>query len=182
MFDPINARIDLALAAMNAAPPADTPELDALFERLRTTTDTEARGEIEHRIWAVWCSHEDDAAATAMKQIMDAFEAGDLEAAENALDEVIERFPRWAEAWNKRATLRFAQEQDIESLDDIVRTLELEPRHFGALSGFGQICLRAGDYTSALLAFERVLAIDPNLPEVRKAVDLLRKQAQPTIH
>lgn len=182
MFDPIAARIDLALAAMNATPPTDNPDLDILFERLRTTTDKGARGDIEQQIWASWCAHEDTAAATAMKEIMDAFEAGDLDAAGEALDELIARWPRWAEAWNKRATLRFAQDHDAESLDDIVRTLELEPRHFGALSGFGQICLRAGDYTSALLAFERVLVIDPNLPEVRKAVELLRKQAQPTIH
>ena len=182
MFDPITSRIDLALAAMNSSLPTDTPELDLLFERLRTTTDKQARSDVEQRIWAIWCSHEETIAATSMKNVMDSFEAGDLEDAGNTLDGLIERWPGWAEAWNKRATLRFAQEHDAESLDDIVRTLELEPRHFGALSGFGQICLRAGDYTSALLAFERVLVIDPNLPEVHKAVELLRKQAQPTIH
>ena len=48
-----------------------------------------------------------------------------------------------------------------QSLEDLTRTLEREPRHFGALSGLGQICLHAGEMTSALLAFERVLTIDP---------------------
>ena len=182
MFDPITSRIDLVLSAMNASLPVDTPELDELFERLRTTRNTRARSDVEQRIWAVWCSHEDNAAATAMKRVIDAFETGDLDTAAERLDDLIDRWPHWAEAWNKRATLRFSQDHDAGSLDDIARTLELEPRHFGALSGFGQICLRAGDYVSALLAFERVLAIDPNLPEVQKAVDLLRKQAQPTIH
>lgn len=182
MFDPINTRIDLALAAMNTTPPEDTPELDALFERLRAATSQPGRAEIEQRIWAVWCSHEDTAAATGMKQVVDAFETGDFQSADERLSDLIGRWPNWAEAWNKRATLHFAQDHDADSLDDIVHTLELEPRHFGALSGFGQICLRAGDYTSALLAFERVLVIDPNLPEVQRAVNLLRKQAQPTIH
>ena len=182
MFDPITTRIDRALAAMNAEPPSDSPELDALFDRLRSPASQRARAETEQRIWAIWCSHENSDAATALKSVIDAFEFGDLEGAGATLDDLIQRWPDWAEPWNKRATLRFVQEHDADSLDDIVCTLEREPRHFGALSGFGQICLRAGDYTSALLVFERVLVIDPSLNDVQKAVGVLRKQAQPTIH
>lgn len=35
MFDPIGTRINLALAAMNAPSPSDTPELDRLFAKTR---------------------------------------------------------------------------------------------------------------------------------------------------
>ena len=70
-----------------------------------------------------------------------------------------------------------------EALDrHLHRTLEREPRHFGALGGFGQICLRAGDESSALLAFERLLVVDPGLDDVQRAVVALRRKVRHTIH
>ncbi len=182
MFDPIATRIDLALAAMNAEPPADTSELDALFAKLRTAGNPREREQTEQQIWTVWCAHEHEAAARAMETAIRAMEAGDLARAGETLDAMVEHWPDWAEAWNKRATLRFLEDRDEDSLDDIARTLEREPRHFGALSGLGQICLRAGDLTSALLAFERVLALDPAVEEVRQAVGVLRKKTNPVVH
>lgn len=181
MFDPLATRIDLALAAMNARPPSDTPELDALFARLRTASGRE-RTETTQRIWANWHSHEEAAARETMQAVIAAFDFGDLDRMGEALDAMVERWPDWAEAWNKRATLHFVEDRHAESLDDIARTLEREPRHFGALGGFGQICLGAGELTPALLVFERLLAIDPGVEEVRHAVAMLRTKTQHTIH
>lgn len=182
MFDPVASRIDLALAAMNAELPTDTPELDALFAKLRTAREKTERLATTQRIWSVWCSHADPAAADAMRTVVEAFDSGELGHVGETLDGMVHRWPDWAEAWNKRATLRFVEDRQTESLDDIARTLAREPRHFGALSGLGQICLGHGDLTSALMAFERVLSIDPGVREVRHAVDMLKKRAQPTIH
>ena len=182
MFDPVTSRIDLALVAMNAELPADTPELDALFAKLRTARENTERRATTQRIWSVWCSHAEAAAVDAMRTVVEAFDSGELDHVGETLDRMVDRWPDWAEAWNKRATLRFVEDRHTESLDDIVRTLEREPRHFGALSGLGQICLGHGDLTSALLAFERVLSIDPGVREVQQAVAMLRKRAQTTIH
>lgn len=182
MFDPVGSRIDLALAAMNADLPTDTPELDALFATLQTSRENRERRATTQRIWSIWCSHEDVEATRAMRRVVEAFDSGELGDVGEVLDGMIGRWPNWAEAWNKRATLRFVEDRHAESLDDIARTLEREPRHFGALSGFGQICLGHGDVGSALLAFERVLAIDPGLEDVRQLVTMLRRRAQPTVH
>ena len=217
MFDPIGMRINLALAAMNAPPPTDTPELDILFAKLGA--DGGDRAETEQQIWTIWCSHEDDAAARAMHAAIRALSANDFVTAGKTLDRMIRRWPSWAEAWNKRATLRFLEVphsrrlrlrlwpgparrpcnnrpgslalpggvcrmevRDADSLSDIVDALEREPRHFGALGGFGQICLRSGDMKSALLAFERVLALNPDTKELRQAVDTISKRVTQTIH
>ncbi|MYD98894.1 MAG: tetratricopeptide repeat protein [Gammaproteobacteria bacterium] len=182
MFDPVGSRIDLALAAMNSDLPTDTPELDALFAKLQAVRETRERLKTTQRIWSIWCSHEDVEATRAMRDVVEAFESGELGDVGEILDGMIVRWPNWAEAWNKRATLHFVEDRYAESLDDIARTLEREPRHFGALSGFGQICLGHGDIGSALLAFERVLAIDPGLEDVSQLVTMLRRRAQPTVH
>ena len=180
MFDPIGTRISLALAAMNAPPPADTPELDVLFAKLGAGGRDLA--ETEQQIWTIWCSHKHDAAARAMHAAIRSLTVSDFVSARKTLDRMIRRWPSWAEAWNKRATLRFLEDRDADSLSDIVYTLEREPRHFGALGGFGQICLRSGDMTSALLAFERILALNPGTKELLQAIDKIRKRVRQTIH
>lgn len=180
MFDPIGTRINLALAAMNAPPPSDTPELDVLFAKLGTGGPDPDK--TEQQIWTIWCSHEDDAAARAMHSAIRALTASDFARAGNTLDRMIRRWPSWAEAWNKRATLHFLEHRDAESLSDIIDTLQREPRHFGALSGFGQICLRSGDMKSALLAFERVLALNPGAKELVQTIEKMRKNVKTTVH
>ncbi|MDW8469204.1 MAG: tetratricopeptide repeat protein [Burkholderiales bacterium] len=83
------------------------------------------------------------------------------------------RGPRWAEAWNKLATLYYMTERDDESVAAIRRTLELEPRHFGALAGLGEILRAHGERESALLAFRRALRLNPHLADVRAALRAL---------
>ena len=176
MFDPIATRIELAFAALHDATPAEDPELDALFVRLRTEGDARQRADAARRIWRRWDTHPEANANQAMRLAVESMDFGDFDSAKEALDDLVARWPAWAEAWNKRATLRFLEDQDAASLDDIAAVLEREPRHFGALSGLGQICLRSGHNAEALHAFERVLALDPGLDDVQLAVEALRRE------
>jgi cytochrome c-type biogenesis protein CcmH/NrfG len=66
------------------------------------------------------------------------------------------------------------------SASDVDRTLDLEPRHFGALSGLGQIEMLRGNGDAALLAFERALALHPRLPGIRALIDELNQRVRGT--
>ena len=179
---PIALRIDRLLTMLGTAPVPASGELVALFELVHTDSDTAVRAKAEARIWSIWCSHDDPNAAHAMQRAIAALGSGQLTEAGRLLDALIQRWPAWAEAWNKRATLRFVEQRDADSLDDIAQTLSLEPRHFGAVSGLAQICVRAGELTAAQIAFEHVLSISPYLEGARHAVEVLRKQAPRTLH
>jgi tetratricopeptide (TPR) repeat protein len=74
---------------------------------------------------------------------------------------IIAQRPDFAEGWNKRATLYYLMGNYEQSLADIDHTLELEPRHIGALSGLGLVNIRMEREEAAADAFERVLNIDP---------------------
>ena len=181
-LDPIAVRIDRLLTTLGTAPVPPSTELAELFASLRSDHDPVVRAATEARIWSLWCSHDETRATHAMQRAIEALGSGDVTAAGHMLDALVHEWPAWSEAWNKRATLRFMEGRDADSLDDIGQTLSLEPRHFGAVSGFAQICIRAGDLTAALTAFEHVLSINPHQEGARQAVEMLRRRAPRTLH
>ena len=46
-------------------------------------------------------------------------------------------------------------------MQDIIKTLELEPRHFGALDGMGLIFIHQGQYQQAIDVYDKMLEIFP---------------------
>ena len=98
---------------------------------------------------------------------------GNYIAAYSIFTKIIEKDPKWAEGWNKRATVSFLMGNYENSLKDIDETLLREPRHFGALSGLGMIYVRLGDPESALKAYEDLLYIFPsNVDAIQKIISL----------
>jgi len=156
--------------------------LDRLFAELLAAAPSRPPPETEDMIWRLWSSHPDPVMARRLELATTAIGRGEYGRAERLLDPLVAEFPRWAEAWNQRATLRYLDGRDAESLADIGRTLELEPRHFGALCGLAQICLRRGEHAAALVAFEAALAIHPQLAGVAATVDELRGAVAPALH
>jgi len=88
--------------------------------------------------------------------------------------------PGFAEAWNRRATVLFMIGHHNRSIADIERVLVLEPRHYGALAGLGQILLRLDEPGGALIAFEAALSINPHLDRIRRLAIQLRHAERPT--
>ena len=64
------------------------------------------------------------------------------------------------------------------SLDDIARTLALNPNHFGALTGLGMIMEEVKAYSHALDAFRAARAIHPHRPDLEQAVERLERQLE----
>jgi tetratricopeptide (TPR) repeat protein len=172
------------IATLPARPPAPTQprRLKALFAELRSPRPRQPPHETETLIWALWSSHADPAAEKRLEQATRALVARDLGLAGRLLQPLVEQYPDWSEAWNKRGTLYYLAGRDEASFADIRRTLELEPRHFGAVCGFAQICLRRGERLAALAAFEMALVLHPQLAGVPAAVADLRETLGTTLH
>ena len=156
-------------------------DLSSCFSALCDAGES-ARIAAEERIWTIWCDHPDAQAKEKMVAGIRLLAAGELTQAEAVFDELIERLPGWAEAWNKRATVYFLQGRDSASIGDIFQTFELEPRHFGALGGFAQICMRNGIPDAAQAALERLLAVNPGAPGIAETVAALRQHVPRTMH
>src|SRR3546814_13985945 len=116
----------------------------------------------------MWIDHDDPNLENRMQQAIGAIAQRRFADGETQLNDLVAAAPDWAETWNKRATLYYLTHRDAESVADIRRTLELEPRHFGAICGLGQICLRHGEMAAAAEAFAAALAINTHRSAERR--------------
>jgi tetratricopeptide (TPR) repeat protein len=87
-----------------------------------------------------------------------------------------ESFPGYAEGWNKRATLHYVLGNLDASINDIEKTLDLEPRHFGALSGLGMVFIQRKELSKAKRAFEDLIEVHPNSPNAKQTLELVDEQ------
>src|SRR5258708_2589785 len=155
-----------------------TKGLDFLFGALKAAPDEDSAKHVEARIWAIWMQTPSDTAALLMMRAKAAMDAQQMELALKLLDAVVKLRPDYVEAWNRRATLYYLQNDYGRSLQDIEQVLVREPRHFGALAGLGMIMQDLGDNKRALDAFRKALAINPHIDKVPELVKTLSEKVE----
>lgn len=171
----------LVLAAGLAGPAmADQNDerLENLFDALLAAGSPQEAQLPEQMIWSVWLESGSPTVDLLMKRGVQAMGEGQADLALAMFNSVVELAPDYAEGWNKRATLFYLMDRYEESIADCERTLKLEPRHFGALSGLGMIYVQLERDDKALEAYKRALAVHPQLPQVRAEVERLTKKVQ----
>jgi tetratricopeptide (TPR) repeat protein len=151
-------------------------QLDNLFKRLKETSRSEVAIKLEDKIWQAWLH-------SGRKDIDTLMAKGTFLMKHNQLDDALEQFnrvvdidPGYAEGWNQRATAYYLLGDLTQSMRDIKKTLNLEPRHFGALSGMALIFSQLGDHEAALQAYREVLRINPNALDARQQVMVLQSK------
>ena len=171
----IAAALVVGLVGGHAAADQRDPNLDGLFSELQRATSDAVANNVVSEIWQRWTAFEDDPRATSLMAIgIRQMNLGQLRNAERIFTEIISTNPTHAEAWNKRATVRFMRGDDKGSRSDIARVINLEPRHFGALSGLGMINMRSGDLPAALQAFEAAVRVNPHMDQTQAMIRELR--------
>ena len=139
-------------------------ELDNLFIKLKQSDNAVLARNYESKIWKIWLnSGSSDASNNQMQIGLKLMENGQLVHAQKVFEEISIKDPNWAESYNKIATVKFLKGDYSGSINDIQKTLKLEPRHFGAISGLVQINIILKNYEQALKNLEYVLKIHPNI-------------------
>jgi tetratricopeptide (TPR) repeat protein len=139
--------------------------LDQLFTRLKQAKDNGESRKWVSLIWQEWFKTDNADAKRLMARAQFARRADLREEALKVLNMIVQIAPDYVEGWNQRATIYFMLGRDAESIADIRKVLQLEPRHFGALAGLGLIHMRAENWQSAIASFERALELHPFLGE-----------------
>lgn len=172
-----NCVVAAVLPLLLALPAAgqDAAALDELFARLKEADERAAR-RVEREIWNAWSKSGSASADLLLQRGREATREGKLDAAIEHLTALVDHAPDFAEGWNARATAYFQAGLYGPSVADIAQVLRLEPRHFGALAGFGAILEATDRKKEALEVYRTALAIHPHLAGVRQAIERLETQ------
>ena len=154
------------------------PRLELLFKNLKTSLSAQKASFIEINIWEIWMEHRNPKAQNSMILGVKAMNNLQFEKALGHFNLLTEIEPNFAEGWNKRATVFYLMGRFRESEEDVLRTLKLEPRHFGALSGQGLIRMSLEDWSGAISALEAGLRLHPHMPGVIRNLEYVRKRRE----
>lgn len=150
-------------------------DAELLHERLRDESGF-VRSYAEQGLWLLWARSGDAAVDALMARGNEEMQAGRHSQAILIFSGVIERKPEFAEGWNRRATAYYLAEEYRKSIADCGEVLKRNPKHFGALSGLGQIYARLEDYETALDWFRKALAVNPNMVGVEMNIQGIRER------
>ena len=137
------------------------PRLNNLFKKLNETENQDEIRNLISDIWNIWYEVDDPKVIEYFEKGIQAMNLRNYPLAIRFFNNLIEEDPNFAEGWNKRATVHFMLGNFDESMKDIIKTLELEPRHFGALDGMGLIFIHKGQFQEAIEVYDKMLEIFP---------------------
>ena len=150
-------------------------QLNTLFNDLKINNNVPS-SEIEQKIWEIWSTHPTDQKLTKMlAQGSALMNSRMFKEAIIIFDQVIDLDSKWAEAWNKRATVFYLSGMYEDSIKDIEKVLQLEPRHFGALSGFGLNQIELKNFKMALKSYQKAQEIYPAIEAAKEMIPLIKE-------
>ena len=152
------------------------PRLVEFFKNLKTSVSLKIISSIEIQIWEIWLEHHNPKVKNSMLLGITAMNNLQFGIALGHFRLLTEIEPDFAEGWNKRATVFYLMGRFKESEKDTLRTLKLEPRHFGAYSGLGLIHMALGEWPKAITALEDALRVHPHMSGVIRNLKFVRKK------
>jgi len=153
---------------------ADMQVMPALVQALRDNDDR-VRTVAENVMWTIWLRSGDEQIDALMVEGIRLIEVEHYPEAAEIFDQIIAGAPQFAEGYNKRATVYYLMQEFEKSVADIHTTLELNPVHFGALSGMGLCYLGLEEPRQALAWFERAIVVNPNMATIQSYIQQIRE-------
>jgi tetratricopeptide (TPR) repeat protein len=161
-------------AAMTLARLKCEPELLRVLHSDQTEARELGRRALEH----IWFHRAGKGAYRLLEHAHEAMEKKEFQRALAILDRMIDEYPTFAEAWNRRAAVYWELGNYEKSADDSERALTLNPNHYGAMQGLGICRLQMGDVADACRYLRAALKVLPHDTATRESLqkceDLLR--------
>ena len=163
----------------NVSAESNDSELNNLFKQLKKSENVKAI-EIENKIWKIWMTHpSDDRRGYRLTELLAQgsflINQRELKKAYGLFSQIILEDPKWAEAWNKRATVLYMMGNYEQSQNDINEVLKIEKRHFGALSGQGLVQIELKNYDKAIESYKEVQKLYPSMEAPKVMIPRIKK-------
>ena len=127
-------------------------------------------------LWECWLNEAGNDARETMEAGVLAMNDGALDEAASIFRKLMARYPHWAEAANKMATVLYLQGMPKESSVLCRQVVALKPDHFGAWNGLALCAIQVEDWPLALQAVEQSLRLQPNSVSNRQLLRLVKSR------
>lgn len=151
-------------------------ELDRLFVQLRYSERQEAASRIESEIYSRLAKSSSATTNLLLQNANVALSQQDFKSARAMLDDVVRLDPDFAEGMTRAALLAYQDGDLLRAQGLLKRALKLEPRHFGAWAGLGQVLEDEGNLKGARDAYREALYLHPFLNSAKRG--LIRLEAK----
>lgn len=157
----ISALLLLLFASTNLQADQNDLQLTELFNKLQQADSVREARLVEAKIMHIWNLSGDESIDQRMGLSDNAMRVRSFDKALEIVMTITEERPEFSEGWNLQATILFFMGRYEESLVSVDKTLTLEPRHFGAMIGKGDMLVRQGKLKEARLTLQRVMKVYP---------------------
>lgn len=144
-----------------------------LLQQLLEADPTDAK-RISRELDLVWARSGSPSMDLLLTRGQDALEAGEVDVAIGHFSALIDHAPDFAEAYHRRATAFYREEEFGLALSDLAMALSLNPDHFEATYGLGVVLETLDRTDQAFDAYSRVLDTFPTHEKALDAVERLR--------
>ena len=149
--------------------------LDELFTQLAEADSAQAGERVARAIVDRWSRSGSAAIDLLLQRGLQALSQRNPQAAVEHMTALIDHAPDVAQAYQLRATAYYQLGYRGPAIADLGTALDLEPRHFIAMSGLAVLLQDMGDLEAALEVYRAVLAIHPTDPDIGRAVGALEQ-------
>jgi len=157
-------------AAVLALGLTGTFAVNAAVARALRDPDPTVRRTADMALWAIWFRADTPENNATLEEVRELIGRRRLEEAIVLSTRLIERSPKFAEAYNQRAIAEFFLGRFKESAEDCKKVVERNPYHIGALSGLANCQIRLEKRDSALETLRKAAKIQPYSDDIRQMI------------
>jgi tetratricopeptide (TPR) repeat protein len=148
----------------------------AVAKALRDSDPT-VRSLADNALWAIWFRADSPENNATLERVGRLISQQRFEDAVSLASKLIERAPRFAEAYNQRAIAEYYLGRFKESADDCRLVLERNPYHVGALAGLAKCQIRSGQREPAIETLRRSSKLQPFNEDLKQWISALETGA-----
>ena len=159
--------------------PAERPKLlEGLYERLAQAKSPSEAAPITEAIEELWAMSGSDTVDLLMSRATQLANESDVDLSLAVLDAVVDIAPDETEAWYLRAKVKVLAGKPEQALVDLRRALNLDEKHYRAITDLGLVLEQLGAKKEALKAYRQALAVNPYMDDAKAGADALSREVE----
>jgi len=150
---------------------------EKLLARLLKHPDPEIRAFCARCLWGIWFNERGEEAREELMTGIRAMEDDKLDHALKLFENTLCRYPGWAEALNKLATVQYLLKKPKNSAELCRLVLGIKPHHFGARNGLVHCAIQMKNWELAASALKDYWSLCPHSADAPEFDRIIRENA-----